>query len=297
MGRPRACTRSSRRPGRQATHDEPGVQRPRVHPGRPATPDEPGHRGLVVIAPQVTVLDAVKELASTCPSSPSTRRAGMPRAASRWTRSPVPAGHSPPDRPRARRDRAHRRPAGLDRGRGTDARLPRRDRRRRTAHPPADPRGLDGRLRPPRRAGNSPGSATSPRCSPPTTRWRSGCCTRSARPAWTSRGDVSVVGFDDIPEAAHFWPPLTTVHQDFAELGRRAVGLLLGELGADRDNIRTGLFPSWLSGTRPGPRPPSRTVFPVLGAPGVLSPHPRFRCAGAGSGATSGGASGVAWQQ
>jgi DNA-binding LacI/PurR family transcriptional regulator len=41
-------------------------------------------------------------------------------------------------------------------------------------------------------------------------------------------GDISVVGFDDIPEAAHFWPPLTTVRQDFAELGRRCVDLLLG---------------------------------------------------------------------
>ena len=40
--------------------------------------------------------------------------------------------------------------------------------------------------------------------------------------------DISVVGFDDIPEAAHFWPPLTTIRQDFAELGRRCVDLLLG---------------------------------------------------------------------
>lgn len=40
--------------------------------------------------------------------------------------------------------------------------------------------------------------------------------------------EVSVVGFDDIPEAAHFWPPLTTVRQDFPELGRRCVDLLLG---------------------------------------------------------------------
>ena len=43
-------------------------------------------------------------------------------------------------------------------------------------------------------------------------------------------GDISVVGFDDIPEAAHFSPPLTTVRQNFAEIGRRAIELLLGEL-------------------------------------------------------------------
>ncbi|WP_158867032.1 LacI family DNA-binding transcriptional regulator [Leifsonia sp. AG29] len=39
--------------------------------------------------------------------------------------------------------------------------------------------------------------------------------------------DLSVVGFDDIPEAAYFAPPLTTVRQDFAELGRRGVARLL----------------------------------------------------------------------
>jgi DNA-binding LacI/PurR family transcriptional regulator len=35
--------------------------------------------------------------------------------------------------------------------------------------------------------------------------------------------DVSVVGFDDVPEAAFYDPPLTTVHQDFVALGREAV--------------------------------------------------------------------------
>jgi len=45
--------------------------------------------------------------------------------------------------------------------------------------------------------------------------------------------DVSVVGFDDIPVAAHVWPPLTTVHQDFPELGRRAIGLLLAEIDGE----------------------------------------------------------------
>ncbi|WP_432844020.1 LacI family DNA-binding transcriptional regulator [Dactylosporangium sp. CA-092794] len=41
---------------------------------------------------------------------------------------------------------------------------------------------------------------------------------------------VSVVGFDDTPESGYFLPPLTTVHQDFAELGRRSVALLLARL-------------------------------------------------------------------
>jgi DNA-binding LacI/PurR family transcriptional regulator len=40
-------------------------------------------------------------------------------------------------------------------------------------------------------------------------------------------GDVSVVGFDDIPEAPFFTPPLTTVRQDFGEMGRRSLRLLL----------------------------------------------------------------------
>ena len=39
--------------------------------------------------------------------------------------------------------------------------------------------------------------------------------------------DVSVVGFDDIPEAEHFAPPLTTIRQDFAELGRTVMQTLL----------------------------------------------------------------------
>ncbi|KDN87518.1 LacI family transcriptional regulator [Kitasatospora cheerisanensis KCTC 2395] len=44
-------------------------------------------------------------------------------------------------------------------------------------------------------------------------------------------GEISVIGFDDIPEAAYFIPPLSTVRQDFGELGRRALELLVAELG------------------------------------------------------------------
>ncbi len=38
--------------------------------------------------------------------------------------------------------------------------------------------------------------------------------------------DVSVVGFDDTPESGYFLPALTTIRQDFAEVGRRCVDLL-----------------------------------------------------------------------
>jgi len=57
-------------------------------------------------------------------------------------------------------------------------------------------------------------------------------------------GQISVVGFDDIPEAAYFTPPLTTVRQDFAEVGRRCLHVLLAQL------------------ERPEPRP-SRVVVPA----------------------------------
>src|SRR5690606_9844078 len=31
--------------------------------------------------------------------------------------------------------------------------------------------------------------------------------------------DISIIGFDDIPEAPYMMPPLTTIRQDFAALG------------------------------------------------------------------------------
>jgi DNA-binding LacI/PurR family transcriptional regulator len=49
--------------------------------------------------------------------------------------------------------------------------------------------------------------------------------------------DVSVVGFDDVPEAAYFWPALTTVRQDFTALGNRAVELTLRALGGEEDPV------------------------------------------------------------
>lgn len=42
--------------------------------------------------------------------------------------------------------------------------------------------------------------------------------------------DISIVGFDDIPEAKHFFPPLTTVRQDFFALGKLAVRSLIARI-------------------------------------------------------------------
>ncbi|MEV4804436.1 LacI family DNA-binding transcriptional regulator [Nonomuraea sp. NPDC049421] len=43
---------------------------------------------------------------------------------------------------------------------------------------------------------------------------------------------VSVVGFDDVPESAYFTPALTTVRQDFGQVGRLSIELLLGRMDA-----------------------------------------------------------------
>ena len=52
--------------------------------------------------------------------------------------------------------------------------------------------------------------------------------------------DISIVGFDDIPEAAYFTPPLTTIRQDFAEAGRRCLRLLVSliESGESSASVR-----------------------------------------------------------
>ncbi|WEK62937.1 MAG: LacI family DNA-binding transcriptional regulator [Candidatus Microbacterium colombiense] len=47
--------------------------------------------------------------------------------------------------------------------------------------------------------------------------------------------DVSVIGFDDVPDAANYRPPLTTIRQDFTALAHRAVEALVADIeGRDR---------------------------------------------------------------
>ena len=46
--------------------------------------------------------------------------------------------------------------------------------------------------------------------------------------------DVAVIGFDDVPDAANYRPPLSTIRQDFTALAHRAVDALVAEIeGAD----------------------------------------------------------------
>ncbi|WP_460072154.1 LacI family DNA-binding transcriptional regulator [Streptomyces sp. YKOK-I1] len=69
--------------------------------------------------------------------------------------------------------------------------------------------------------------------------------------------DVSVIGFDDIPEAGSFMPPLTTVHQDFAEVGRLCVRAVLRKMRHPDDGARgTTLVPTRLV-VRSSTAPPS----------------------------------------
>jgi DNA-binding LacI/PurR family transcriptional regulator len=70
--------------------------------------------------------------------------------------------------------------------------------------------------------------------------------------------DISVVGFDDVDGAAYFNPPLTTIRQDFESLGKRCIDILIRA-------IATGDAPE------PGPITPtiivrSSTMFRALTA-------------------------------
>ncbi|MBM6403095.1 LacI family DNA-binding transcriptional regulator [Phycicoccus sp. CSK15P-2] len=70
--------------------------------------------------------------------------------------------------------------------------------------------------------------------------------------------DVSVVGFDDIPEAAFLSPPLTTIRQDFASLGREAVRLVVSALGESEPE--PALVPPRLVARESTARPPRATT-------------------------------------
>jgi DNA-binding LacI/PurR family transcriptional regulator len=68
--------------------------------------------------------------------------------------------------------------------------------------------------------------------------------------------DVSVVGFDDVPEAEFFIPPLTTVRPDFAAVARETLELLLAQV-TNSEVLET-----------------QRTIAPTLVSRGSVGPPP-----------------------
>jgi len=58
--------------------------------------------------------------------------------------------------------------------------------------------------------------------------------------------DVAIVGFDDIPTAQYLQPPLTTLRQPIAEVGRRMVNMLLRLIRGEELTERQALLPPTL---------------------------------------------------
>jgi DNA-binding LacI/PurR family transcriptional regulator len=66
--------------------------------------------------------------------------------------------------------------------------------------------------------------------------------------------EVAVVGFDDVLDAADYWPPLTSVRQDFDALGARAVSALLARVEG-RDAVAHDIVPTSLIVRASAPEP------------------------------------------
>jgi DNA-binding LacI/PurR family transcriptional regulator len=65
--------------------------------------------------------------------------------------------------------------------------------------------------------------------------------------------DVSVVGFDDVPESPYYPPALTTVRQNFSTVGVRAVAALLGRIAGNDAPRRELLAPELIVRDSTGP--------------------------------------------
>lgn len=69
--------------------------------------------------------------------------------------------------------------------------------------------------------------------------------------------DVSIVGFDDVPEAAYFIPPLTTVRPDFDAAATASLELLLAQIRSGRRSGERRMLPPTLI-SRDSVAPPAR---------------------------------------
>lgn len=70
--------------------------------------------------------------------------------------------------------------------------------------------------------------------------------------------DVSVVGFDDMEESANFWPPLTTIHQNFAEVGTRSLAALVDEIEGRETSAGHAIATRLVRRASSGPAPAAR---------------------------------------
>jgi hypothetical protein len=85
--------------------------------------------------------------------------------------------------------------------------------------------------------------------------------------------DISVVGFDDVPEAAYFIPPLTTIRPDFDAVATATIDLLLAQVrNGQRNAERRILTPALVKRASVAPPralshdPPSRRFRVALPA-------------------------------
>lgn len=69
--------------------------------------------------------------------------------------------------------------------------------------------------------------------------------------------DFSVVGFDDIAEAAYFIPPLTTIRQDFAAVGQRLLDVVLAKIRGEEPPHVDPFEPQLVIRRSTGPAPAS----------------------------------------
>lgn len=72
--------------------------------------------------------------------------------------------------------------------------------------------------------------------------------------------DVNVVGFDDLSDARHFLPPLTTVRQNFAELGELALQQLIAAIEGDTDPSHDTIQPKLIVRESTTAVAPMRTI-------------------------------------
>jgi DNA-binding LacI/PurR family transcriptional regulator len=82
--------------------------------------------------------------------------------------------------------------------------------------------------------------------------------------------DVSIVGFDDMPESAYFYPALTTVRQDFDEVGRTALRRLIAVLDNEDVDVPLKIQPKLI--VRASTAPPTHSARIIPPSTGIAQP-------------------------